>query len=99
MNAGVLDVSRAEQRDDGHGNKIGSKQRQDHRKRQSRENKLAYSVEESDREENNNSRESSGQNRKRDFLPAFFCSHDWRFAKLQMAEDVFENDDRVVDQT
>src|SRR5258708_30660214 len=81
----------------GHSHQVGSEQGQDNSKRQRGKKIFAYSEEKDNREEDDRRTESSGQNRKLYLFAALDSCFRWRFAHFHMPEDVFENDNRVVD--
>ena len=94
----AFDELGAKQRHHRHRDQIGGEQRKNHRQRQRREQEFADAVEKDHRKENDGGREGGRQHRQSDFLAAFFGGDFGRFAHFQVAENVFEHDDGVVDQ-
>ena len=93
-----FDESSAEERNHRHRDGVRGKQRKDHRQRQRGEQKLAHAVKERYREKDHDGGERGGQHGQRDFAAALFGGHFGRFAEFQMAVDVFQHDDGVIDQ-
>ena len=93
-----FDVPGAEQRDDGHGDDVGSKQRQYDRQGQGGKQKPAHTVQKRDGEEYHRARQRRGKDGQSYFLAAFLRGHLRFFAELQVAKNVLENDHRIVNQ-
>ena len=66
--------------------------------RQSDEQVAAYAIEEDDREEDDGGGEGGGEHGQLDFLASAFGGDHRVFAFFEVAEDVFQHDDRVIDQ-
>ncbi len=77
---------------------IGSEEREHHRERQRREQKATDSVEKDHRKEDDGGGEGGGKHRKRHLAAAFLCGLFGWLAHLEMAKDVFQNHDRVIDE-
>ena len=88
----------AEQRDDRHRDEVRGEERKDDGKRECREQELAHSREEGDREEHDRGRQRGGEDRERHLLAPLFRGDLRRLAELHVPENVLEHDHRVVDQ-
>ena len=93
-----LDESRAEKRHHRHGHRERGEQRKHDGQRQRGEQKPAHAVEKGHGEEDDDRGERRGQHGQGNFASALFRSHCRRFAQFQVTIDVFQHDDRVIDQ-
>ena len=92
-----FEKTRTEQRNHRHRHHKRRQQGEAKRQRQRRKKKLADAVEKCHREEVHDVDERCGQHREIDFRSADLGGDHWRGAHLQMAVDVFQRDDGVVD--
>ena len=93
-----FDKTGAEERHHRHGDRKGSKQREPHRQRECREQIFADAVQEGDREEHHYRGQSGRQHGERHFPPALFRGDFRALAEFQVAIDVFQHHDGVIDQ-
>ena len=93
-----LDEARAIKRHNGHGHDVRSEERKDNCKSESRKQIPAHAVQQGNRKEDDRRGECRGQDWQLHFPSARFCRHLGRFSHLQMAKNVFENDNGVIDQ-
>ena len=94
-----LDQLRTEKRHDGHRDEIRSEEGKNDGRSQRCEKKLAHTGEEGDREKDDGRCQSRGQDRQRHLLSAILCGHLRRFSQFHVTEDIFEDDNRVIDQS
>ena len=87
------------ERNDGHGKNVGRENGDDHAESQVRKEVTADAVKETDREEYDGGGGSGGEHGKSDFHAALFRGFAGSHALLHEPENVFEDDDGIVDQT
>ena len=88
----------AEQRHDRHGEDVGSEHGEHYAQRERREEVLADPGERPHGQKDDGGGDGSSENGERDFGAALFRSDARGLAQLHVAEDVFQDDDAVVDE-
>ena len=97
-NVSGLDKPGAIERHYGHGYDIGSKEREDNGQCQGGKEIPAHPVEESNGKEHDRGSEGGREHGQLNLFATDLCRHLRRGSHLQVAEDVFEHHDRVIDQ-
>jgi len=95
----ALDQLCTEERNDGERDDVGRKEGQDHGECQGAEEEPADTVEEGDGEEDDHGGEGRCQYRQRHLASAFLGGDFRGLTEFEVAEDVFEDHDRVVDES
>src|SRR5579859_1794455 len=90
--------SGAVERDNGYSDKVGSEQRNDNPERESREQVLAHAEEKGHREKYDDGNQGYGEHRQADFVGAALGGHGRGLTQFNMAKNIFQHDDGVVDQ-
>src|SRR5580692_2939241 len=94
----ALDKTSAKEGHDRHGDEVRRKQRDDNRQRQRRKEELADAEQHGNGKEDDHGGQGSGEHGKSNLPAALLGSNGRGIASFQMAEDVFEHNDRVVDE-
>ena len=81
----------------GHGDKVGGEEGDHDAERKRREEILADAEQKGDRKKDDDGDERDGEHSERNFVRSQFGRDQGLFAELDMAEDIFENDDGVID--
>ena len=93
-----LHEPRAEERNHGQGDGIGCEEGENDGQRQRGEEIFADAVEQRHGEEDDDGGQGGGEHRQRDFPSALFGRDGGRLTHFEVAVDIFQHDDGVVDQ-